>query len=485
MKYTIVLHILGTILKYLGLLMLISALVGYYYSRSDPSQAPSVMVFIYSGIITSLTGLILEYRNPGSEKLKKRESFAVVAFSWMAAAVFGSLPFLLSGFSPVNAFFESMSGFTTTGATIMTDIESHSKALLFWRSFIQWVGGMGIIMLYIAILPNLGVAGRQMFRAEAPGPTEDKLKPRLKGTAKILWMVYIVISVIEFILLKIAGMNIYDAVTHTFTTMSCGGFSPKAHSISAFESPLIEGIIIIFMFIAGANFALHYKLIYLDHKSFLKDSEFKLYGLIVAVASILVTLMLWKTGTFNNVIESFRYAIFHVLSIMTGTGYATFDFNTWPDSCRIILFMLMFIGGCAGSTAGGIKVVRILLLIKYGYRELFKTLQPKLIRHIRLGNRVIPDEVMSSIISFVILYMLVFVTSTVILCLLEIDLISAASASIVTLGNVGPGFDLVGPWSNFSTIPIIGKLVLIANMWIGRLEIFTVLVLLIPGFWKD
>ena len=485
MKYTIVLHILGTILKYLGLLMLISALVGYYYSRLDPSEAPSVMVFIYSGIITSVAGLILEYRNQGSEELKKRESFAIVAFIWLAAAGFGALPFLFSGFSPVNALFESMSGFTTTGATIMTDIESHSKALLFWRCFIQWVGGMGIIMLFIAILPNLGVAGRQMFRAEAPGPTEDKLKPRLKGTAKILWMVYLVISIIEFILLKVAGMNVYDAVTHTFTTMACGGFSPKSDSIAAFGSPLIEGIITVFMFIAGANFALHYKLIYVDHKSLLKDSEFKFYGLIVAVASILVTLMLWNTGTFHSVLESFRYAIFHVLSILTGTGYATFDFNTWPDSCRMILFLLMFMGGCAGSTAGGIKVVRILLIIKYAYRELFKTLHPKLIRHIRLGDRVIPEEIINSIFSFMILYILVFMISTVILSLLGIDIISAASASIVTLANVGPGFDLVGPWSNFSTIPIIGKLVLIANMWVGRLEIFTVLVLLIPGFWKD
>ena len=485
MKYTIVLHILGTILKCLGLFMLICALVDYYYSRLDPSEAPSVMVFIYSGIITSVAGLILGYRNQGSEELKKRESFAIVAFAWLAAAVFGALPFLFSGFSPVNALFESMSGFTTTGATVMIDIESHSKALLFWRCLIQWVGGMGIIMLFLAILPNLAVAGREMFRAEAPGPTEDKLKPRLKETAKILWMAYIVISVFEFILLKVAGMSVYDAVTHTFTTMACGGFSPKADSIAAFGSPLIEGIIIVFMFIAGANFALHYKLIYVDHKSFLKDSEFKFYALIVAVASILLTLMLWKTGTFYSVIESFRYAVFQVLSILTTTGYATFDFNTWPDSCRMILFMLMFIGGCAGSTAGGVKVVRILLMIKYGYRELFKTLQPKLIRHIRLGDRVIPDEAMGSIFSFMILYILVFMISTLILSLLNVDMISAASASIVTLGNIGPGFDLVGPWSNFSTIPIIGKLVLIANMWIGRLEIFTVLVLLIPGFWKD
>jgi trk system potassium uptake protein TrkH len=485
MKFAVILHILGIILKYLGVMMLISALVGYYYSRSDAAETHSAIIFIYSFIITSGTGIILEYAYCNSDELRKHESFAIVGLGWLVAASFGALPFLFSDISPVDALFESMSGFTTTGATIMTDIESHSKALLFWRCFIQWIGGMGIIMLFLAILPNLAVAGRQMFRAEAPGPTEDKLKPRLKETARILWMVYVVISGIEFIILIAAGMGIYDSITHTFSTMACGGFSPKADSIAAFGSPLIEGIITLFMFIAGANFALHYRTIYVDHKSFLRDSEFKFYCFIVATASILLTLILWKTKTFDGIALSFRYAIFQVISILTTTGYATHDFNIWPDSGRMILFMIMFIGGCAGSTAGGIKIVRLLLMLKYGYRELLKALQPKMVRPIRLGNRVVSEEIMGSIFSFMILYLLIFMTSTFILSLFEIDLISAASASIVTLGNIGPGFNLVGPWSNFSAIPAIGKLVLIVNMWIGRLEIFTILVLLIPGLWRD
>lgn len=485
MKIRVVLNILGIILKFLGLMMLIPAVVGYYYSRYDPAQTPSYMVFVYSFLITTGAGLVLEYTNRSSEELMKRESFAIVAFGWLSAASFGALPFLFSGMSPVDALFESMSGFTTTGATIMTDIESYSRALLFWRCFIQWLGGMGIIMLFLAVLPKLAVAGRQLFRAEAPGPTEEKLKPRLKETAKILWMVYMVISGIEVVALLAAGMGMYDALTHTFTTMACGGFSPRADSIAAFGSPLIEGIITVFMFVAGANFALHYRLFYVDHRSLLKDGEFKFYSFIVIAASVILAMTLWRTGTFDGVAASLRYSVFQVVSILTTTGYATYDFNTWPDSARMILFILMFIGGSAGSTAGGIKVVRLLLMLKYGYRELFRSLQPKMVRPIRLGERVVPEDVMSSIFSFIILYILVFMTSTFILSLLDIDAFSAASASIVTLGNIGPGFDLVGPWSNFSTIPVVGKLVLIANMWIGRLEIFTVLVLLIPGFWKE
>jgi trk system potassium uptake protein TrkH len=484
MKFKIVLHTLGIILKFLGFLMLIPAFVGYYYSRHNPAEAASIMTFVYSFLITSFTGIVLEYTNRNEEELKNRESFAIVAFGWLTAAVFGALPFLFSGMSPVDALFESMSGFTTTGATIMTDIESHSRALLFWRCFIQWLGGMGIIMLFLAILPKLAVAGRQLFKAEAPGPTEEKLRPRLKETAKILWTVYVVISLFQLIALKLAGMDLYNALTHTFTTMACGGFSPKADSIAAFESPLIDGIITFFMFVAGANFALHYKMIYVDRKSLLQDSEFKFYSFIVITASLLLTWTLWRTGTFDGIASSFRYAIFQVISILTTTGYATHDFNTWPDSAREILFITMFIGGCAGSTAGGIKVVRLLLMLKHGYRELLKVLQPKLVKHVRLGNQVVSDEVMNSIFSFTILYIMIFVVSTFMLSLFDIDMLSAASASIVTLGNIGPGFNLVGPWSNFSTIPAFGKLVLIANMWIGRLEVYTVLVMLIPGFWK-
>jgi trk/ktr system potassium uptake protein len=485
MRFKVVLNTLGIILKYLGVLMLIPALVGYYYSRQDPAQFQSVMIFIYSFLITTSVGLVLQYTNRSSDEFRNRESFGIVAFAWLSAAMFGALPFLMSGMHPVDALFESMSGITATGATIMTDIESHSKALLFWRCFIQWLGGMGIIMLFLAVLPKLAVAGRQLFRAEAPGPTEDKLKPRLKETAKILWMVYVVLSAIQFIALLGAGMGVYDGLTHTFTTIACGGFSPRADSIAAFNSPLIEGIIVFFMFVAGANFALHYRLIYVDHRSLLKDSEFKFYSFIVVSAAAVLTLTLWMTGTFEEIGTSFRYAIFHVLSILTGTGYATYNYNTWPDSSRMVLFMLMFIGGSAGSAAGGIKVVRLLLMLKYAYRELFRSLQPKLVRPIRLGERVVPEDVMNSIFSFIILYILVFMTSTFILSLMGIEKVSAASASIATLGNIGPGFDLVGPSSNFSAIPVLGKLVLIANMWIGRLEIFTVLVLLIPGFWRE
>ena len=476
MNYKIVLNVLGGLLRFLGLIMVVPLLVAYYY---DESLYP----FIVAVVVTGLTGFILSLKYKSDEEWKTREGFAIVSFGWLAAAAFGAIPFVFDGISPLNAFFESMSGFTTTGATVFVDIESHSRSILFWRSMTQWLGGMGIIMLFIAILPKLGVAGRQLFRAEAPGPTEDKLKPRIRETAKILWMVYVVISFIEVILLLLAKMSLYDAVTHTFTTMACGGFSPYADSVKAFNSPLIEGIITLFMFIAGANFALHYKTLYVGKKSLLKDNEFKFYASIVLFATGLLAILLWRDMDYS-VFNSLRYAVFQVISIVTTTGYATIDFNLWSDSGRMVLFTLMFIGGSAGSTAGGIKVVRLLLLLKYGRRELFKSIHRKAIKPIKFNGKTVSDDVMKSIIAFVVIYFLIFMVSSGILSVLGMDMISSLTASIATLGNIGPGFNLVGPMANFDIVHPIGKLVLIANMWIGRLEVFTVILMLTPEFWK-
>jgi trk system potassium uptake protein TrkH len=262
-----------------------------------------------------------------------------------------------------------MSGVTATGATALTDIESHSRSLLFWRSMTQWLGGMGIIMLFIAILPKLGIAGRQMFRAEVPGLQEEQLRPRTRETAKILWLVYIVLSISELLILMIAGLSPYDAITHTFTSISCSGFSPYSDSIAAFNDPMVEGIIMVFMFQGGAKFALHYKSIFSDRTSLIKDQEFKFYFSIIAIATIVLAHMLFKTEVYS-LADAFRYSSFQVISILTTTGYATADFNLWPDSSRSILFLLMFIGGCAGSTSGGVKVVRLLLLLKYAQKGL-------------------------------------------------------------------------------------------------------------------
>ncbi|MDF1533631.1 MAG: TrkH family potassium uptake protein [Methanosarcinaceae archaeon] len=476
MSFKIVLNVLGGLLRFLGMIMVVPLLVAYYY---DESLYP----FIVAVAVTGFTGIILSFKYKSDDEWKTREGFAIVAFGWLAAAAFGAIPFVFDGITPLNAIFESMSGFTTTGATVFVDIESHSRSILFWRSMTQWLGGMGIIMLFIAILPKLGVAGRQLFRAEAPGPTEDKLKPRIRETAKILWMVYVVISLIEVALLLLAKMSLYDAVTHTFTTMACGGFSTYADSVKAFNSPLIEGIITLFMFIAGANFALHYKTLYVNKKIFLKDNEFKFYATIVLFATGLLTILLWRDMDYT-IFDSLRYAVFQVVSIVTTTGFATIDFNLWSDSARMVLFIVMFIGGSAGSTAGGIKVVRVLLLLKYGRRELFKSIHRKAIKPIKFNGVTVSDDVMHSIVSFVVIYLIIFIVSSGILSILGMDMISSLTASIATLGNIGPGFNLVGPMANFDVVHPIGKLVLIANMWVGRLEVFTVIVMLTPEFWK-
>jgi trk system potassium uptake protein TrkH len=477
LKFRVVLGVLGSILWMLGGLMLFPLLVALYYGESLNS-------FVISIIVTILAAVVLSpYLERSDEEWDMREGFLIVAAGWLVAAAFGSIPYMFEGIPPLNAFFESMSGFTTTGATVFTNIESHSKSLLFWRSMTQWIGGMGIIMLFIAILPKLGIAGRQLFRAEVPGPQEDQLRPRIRETAKILWMVYVAMSLVEIACLELAGLPPYDAITHTFTTMACGGFSPYVDSVSAFGNPVVEGIITLFMFLAGANFALHYKALYGDRKSLTGDGEFRFYSAIVAVSTLLLTWMLFSGGTYS-LSDSLRYGVFQVVSILTTTGYATADFNLWADSSKIVLFALMFVGGCAGSTAGGVKVVRVFLLFKYVQREVFKVIHPRAIRPIRFNGKIVPDDIMQATVSFVLMFFFCFFVSSILLSLMGLDFITSMTASIATLGNIGPGFNLVGPMANFDCIPWLGKLVLIANMWIGRLEIFTVIVLFTPAFWS-
>jgi len=475
MNVKIVFYVLGGLLRLLGMLMVVPLGVSYYYGES-------LTPFLVSIVITVLTGLILlSYKT--DEDWMRKEGFAIVALGWLAAAVFGAIPFMLNGISPLNSLFESMSAFTTTGSTILTDIEIHPKGILFWRCMMQWLGGMGIIVLFIAILPKLGVAGRQLFRAEAPGPTEDKLKPRIRETAKILWMVYFVISFVQVVALLLAGLSLYDSVTHTFTTMACGGFSPYGMSVEAFHSPLVEFIITFFMFVAGANFALHYRAIYVDKDFLLKDDEFRFYTALTLAATGLLTLLLYRdlgTGLF----DSFRLSIFQVVSIMTTTGFATTDFNLWSESGKMVLLLVMFIGGCAGSTGGGIKVVRVLMLLRHGRIELFKSLHPRAIKSVKFNNKTVPDEVINSIFSFVVIYLFIFISSALVLSVLGMDIITSITASIATLGNIGPGLNVVGPMGTFDPIPPLGKLILIANMWIGRLEVYTVIVLFTPEFWN-
>ncbi|HII92947.1 MAG TPA: TrkH family potassium uptake protein [Methanosarcina sp.] len=475
MNFRVILYALGGLLRLLGLFMLIPLGVAYYYGES-------LTPFLISIFVTIFTGLLLLYYKTNEEWMRK-EGFAIVALGWLAAAFFGSIPFMLDGISPLNAVFESMSGFTTTGSTILTDIESHPKSILFWRGLIMWLGGMGIIVLFVAILPKLGVAGRQIFRAESPGPTEDKLKPRIRETARILWMVYFAISFLQVAALLLAGVSLYDALNHMFATMGCGGFSNYSLSVGAFHSSLVEYIITFFTFVAGANFALYYRAMYVDKGLLFKDEEFRFYTALILAATGILTFLLWRDqGT--NLLNSFRFAIFQVVTIMTSTGFATTDFNLWSESAKMILIIVMFIGACAGSTGGGIKVVRILILLKHSRVELFKALHPKAVKGVKFNSKKVPDEIVNSIVSFVVIYLLVFLSSSLILSVLGMDIITSITASIATLGNIGPGLNVVGPMGSFDPIPALGKLVLIANMWIGRLEVYTVILLFTPEFWR-
>lgn len=478
MNYRIVLNVLGTVMKFLGISMLVPLLVAVFYDETD-----SVRIFAVTSILTFLIGAAFEYAcRTEFDELTNRESIVIVAAGWFLAALFGGIPFMLAGISPVDSVFESMAGFTTTGSSILTNIEIHSKSIIFWRGMTHWLGGMGIIVLVIAILPRLAFAGRQMFQAEAPGPIKDKLKPRLKDTAQILWGVYMTFTALEIIFLKYAGMTLYDAVVHTFATLATGGFSSKNLSIAYYDSIAIELVIFVFMFIGGMNFNLFYRTLRVERGSLLRDKEFQAYVLIILISTVLIAIELWNWG--ETLLTSFRHASFQVVSIITTTGFASTDFNLWPDSTKMILLLLMFVGGSAGSTGGAMKVIRIVILLKYGIREIYKSIHPKMVKPIRFGDTVIPEETMQSVLSFFVLYLLVFITSALILSILGLDIMTSLSASATTLGNVGPGFNIVGPMANFSTIPVIGKIVLIMNMWIGRLEVLTVLILFIPSFWK-
>lgn len=459
--------------------MLFPLLYAIYY------QEPVINAFIISMAITSLSGLLLWKFFSSKEPIGHKEGFAIATLGWILAAGFGALPFLFAGTFPsfIDAYFESMSGFTTTGATVLTSIEGNPYAILFWRNFIQWLGGMGIIVLVVAILPALGVGGMQLFKSEVPGPEPDRLKPRIKETAKLLWAVYILFSVLQVAFLYFTGMTLFDALTHMFGTMPTGGFTPRNLSIGAYDNPIFENIIIVFMFIAGANFVLHYKVLHGNPKSLFKDSEFLFYSGVILFSILAIAIEL-RFYIYNSIFTALRYASFQVVSITTTTGFVTTDYDTWPAFSKSVLLILMFIGGSAGSTGGAIKNIRILLLLKQAYREFRKLIHPQAVTPIRLGDKVVSENVMRNITGFFFLYIFIFVISSLIMAILGLDAFSAMASVAATLGNVGPGLGLVGPMQNYAFIPPLGKIVLILCMLLGRLEIYTVLILVVPEFWK-
>jgi trk system potassium uptake protein TrkH len=440
---------------------------------------------LLSASITLIAGLALFASCKSRKDLSVREGFAIVTFGWTFYALFGALPFLFSGAipSPLDAVFETMSGFTTTGSTILTDIEILPESVLLWRALTHWLGGMGIIVLSLAILPMLGVGGMQLFKAEVPGPTADRLKPRIQDTAKLLWGVYVLLTAAETVLLMFGGMNFYEALCHSFATLATGGFSTRNASVGAFNSPYIEWVIILFMLLAGVNFSLHYHALRGRVRGYFRNEEFRTYLVLVLAATGLIVL-LNQGRVYDSFLDNLRYSAFQASSILTTTGFGTADFEIWPVLAQYLLVLLMFTGGCAGSTGGGMKVARILLLFKHAQVQLYRLIHPRAVRLVKLGDIPVDREVMQAILGFFALFMGVFVVASCLLAASGMDLVSSGAAVIATLSNIGPGLGSVGPADNFAQVPAFGKTVLIACMLMGRLELFTVLVLFFPSFWR-
>ncbi len=475
-----------------GLFMLIAAVVSGVYDDG------ATLDIALASITTMFIGVTSMYFTRNHKKeVQRKEGYIIVTFGWIVMSLSGMLPYLFSGAIPsvTNAFFETISGYTTTGATILDDIEVLPQGILLWRSLTHWIGGMGIIVLAIAILPLLGIGGMQLFAAEAPGPSGDKLHPRITDTAKRLWLIYVGYTAAETLLLKLAGMSFFDAINHSLATLSTGGFSTKNASLAFWnDQPLIQYIVIFFMFLAGSNFVLSYFAFKGKVQRVLRDEEFKFYALFIAVFTIIVGLVVYfeanVLGTeyhpmVNGAAESsFRHALFQVVSVITTTGFVTADFTSWTPFLTVFFFGLFFLGGSAGSTAGGIKVMRHLLIIKNGLLEFKRTLHANAVIPVRYNNKTVKEHIVYNIIAFFVLYMLSFIIGSMVLGFLGLDFESAIGGAASSLGNVGPALGSLNPLSNFNELPMLGKWWCGFLMLLGRLELFTVLILMTPYFWK-
>jgi trk system potassium uptake protein TrkH len=457
-----------------------------------------IRAFVLTIILSGIAGFALKYSlKPKNEDITIREGLAIVAFWWISCALIGALPYWFSGVcvSFCDSYFESMSGFTTTGASIFNDIEALPHGILFWRSMTQWMGGMGIVVFLVAVLPAIGVGGHRLFSAEAPDLTTDKIKPRIAQTAKILWMIYISLTAILIPLLWFGGMDFFDAVCHAFTTISTGGFSTKNQSIAAFDSLYIEIVVMVFVFISASNYILHYQLVTGRIKKILVNSELRFFISLMLCAICLVTLALFfyesssynggvKNHEYESVGGTLRYAAFQVVSILTSTGYCNADFDLWPNFCRVFLVLLMFIGGCAGSTAGGMKVARIMLLCKSSVRELVHLLRPRAIMHVRLSGKPVSEDIITNTLGFIVIYLGLFGVFSLILTVFGTDLITSFSAVASMMSNIGPALADAGATKNYSGIAYPCKWVLAFCMLVGRLEIYTVILIFLPLTWK-
>ena len=489
MNIKTILNILAAMLGLTGVTMLLPALIAWGYNE------PDLVGHLKSSAICVLIGLPVWFFTRKNRSLNNKDGFAIVTLAWLLVALAGAQPFYLTGAIPnfTDAWFESMSGVTTTGATIIGNIEtlpnlvngieSLPHGVLFWRSFIQWIGGMGIIVFTIAILPLLGVGGVQLFKAEVPGPVSDKIRPRINETAKILWMVYVGFTLFQILLLGLAGMPWFDSVCHGFTTMPTGGFSTQNASIAAYSNPVIHYIIIFFMFVAGVNFTLHFRALTGNFKAHLKDYEFRVYLTIIFISTLIIFFNISSTDS-DWSHDSFLKSLFQSLAILTGTGYSNANYELWPYLSQHILLILMFFGAMGGSTSGGMKIARIILLIKHAKTETRRMLHARAIIPIKIGNRTISDEIVRNTLGFSLIYLSIFVLTALLLSVFNLDFQSAVGAAASAIGNIGPAFGVFGPTDNYALLHPVGKWMLTFCMLLGRLEIFTVIVLFSRIFWK-
>lgn len=477
-------NVLGALLISLGGFMLTALPFAWYHSSGDASAIFS------AAVVTILVGAISWwYKFKAQENVGKREGYLIVVLGWLAMASFSTLPYLFSGVftSMDNAFFESMSGLTTTGASVLNDIEAVPEGILFWRSLTQWIGGMGIIVLMVAIFPLLGIGGVELFVAEAPGSTLEKIHPRIKEIAKRLWLIYMGLTTILTFVLYFLGMSFFDAINHALTTMATGGFSTKNTSVAHFTSPAIQYTITIFMFLAGINYTvLYYGLTGKFKKVWLSD-EFKTYVTLVLILMVVVTAGIYNV-TDLPLEQAFRDATFQIISVITTTGFASADYTSWSESLTLLFFILLFLGACAGSTSGGIKLIRHLVFLKNSFLEFKRLLHPNALIRVKIDNKVVASKTITHILVFLLIYLMLFIVGSLVMVIVLKDfdqpLLSAIGAVATSLGNVGPGIADLSPVDNFSGVPSVGKWILTFLMLMGRLELFTILIIFTPYFWK-
>ncbi len=482
MKPGNILNALGIILVAFGIIMVSPVAVALL-----EQEYSSILPFVTGSLTSIALGLL--FRKYGGfsrnfDDLKRNEGLLIVSLAWIITAAMGAIPYLFYGLSPLDAYFEAVSGITTTGATILTDFSLYPKDFFFWRSLTQWLGGMGIIVLFVAILPQFAVAGRQMFFAEAPGPTEEKMTPRITQTAKALWLVYTLLTLLEVILLVLADMPLFDAVCNGLSTMAAGGFSPHPLSIMGYESSKVTWIITCFMFLAGSNFALQYRVL-LQQKplALFKSEEFRFYTAIILFCSVSLCIALHVSKA-SGPLDSIRDSLFQIISIITTAGFSSADFALWSVAAQTILFIVMLVGGCAGSAGGGVKVVRVLFGFKYLKREITQIIHPQAILSIKIDQKSVPDDIGRQILGFLLFYLFLMACSTLVVTVIEGDASIGLMGTVATIGNIGPGYGEIGPMGSFGGLSVVTKIVFIINMIVGRLELIPFLAMLHPDFWS-